>query len=82
MPLHREVKQSGALVLNVSGQVPTLPNPLSLLKGSNGWRYTDLSEGESCINKPDNLFYIRINNTILSMTIGKASVNSYFPAGW
>ena len=83
MVSHTKVHGSGNLVLTISGEVPTLPNPLSLLKGSNGWRRTDLAEGEQATNKADNLFFIRIGNVIRSMTIGyQKPVNSYFPSGW
>ena len=57
------------LVLTVSGRVPTLPTPLHLQLNENGWRYTDLADGEYAINSVDNLFFFRSNKRIFKIDL-------------
>lgn len=56
------------LVLSISGQVPTLPKPLNLGINQNGWRLTDLANGEYCINDKDDIFYYRSNDQIIALS--------------
>ena len=57
------------LVLKYAGQVPTLPNPLNLKVDANGWRNTDLADGEYCVNNIDNVYFVRIGKQILSFAL-------------
>ena len=57
------------LVLKFAGQVPTLPHPLNLKVDANGWRNTDLADGEYCINSADNKVFIRMREEILSFAL-------------
>jgi len=68
MQLHSGLRPE-PLVLKISGQVPTLPHPLTLQVDANGWLNTDLADGEYAINSADNLFFWRSNNQIISFDL-------------
>lgn len=57
------------VILTLAGQCPTLPNPYYLKKGSNGWRRTDLADGEYGINSKDDLYFWRSGVQIFTLDI-------------
>ena len=52
------------LRLIISGQTPTVPNPLNLTPDLDGWLDTDILDGEYAINTLDKIEFRRMCNTI------------------
>lgn len=58
------------LVLNTTGQVPTIPSPADINPSDSNWKSTDILKGEWAHNVIDDLwFYRKNNNTIATIDL-------------